>query len=95
MLRALKAALPQVITVYGGVHPTYHYKTILAEEPAVDYIVRGEGEGIALRAGRDAGRVYRRRPAPGHCRLGPLPGRGLAWRREGAGGAELGSRADP
>lgn len=48
MLRAVKAALPQVITVYGGVHPTYHYKTILADAPEVDIIVRGEGEATAL-----------------------------------------------
>lgn len=48
MLRALKAALPHVITVYGGVHPTYHYDVILSEHPEVDVIVRGEGEATAL-----------------------------------------------
>ena len=44
MLRAIKDGSPGVITVYGGVYPTYHADRILAEEPAVDLIVRGEGE---------------------------------------------------
>lgn len=59
MLRAMKAALPHVRTVYGGVYPTYHAERILADEPAVDFIVQGEGEATALElaaalsAGRD------------------------------------------
>ena len=47
MFRALRAALPEVRTVYGGVYPTYQARRILAEEPAVDFIVRGEGEAVA------------------------------------------------
>lgn len=47
VLRAIKAALPHVVTVYGGVFPTYH-KEILVEHPEVDVIVRGEGEVTAL-----------------------------------------------
>ena len=47
-LRAIKAALPQVITVYGGVFPTYQYRDILAEHPEVDVIVCGEGEATTL-----------------------------------------------
>lgn len=47
MLRAIKAAHPQVKTVYGGVYPTYHARDILAAESAVDAIVRGEGEATA------------------------------------------------
>jgi anaerobic magnesium-protoporphyrin IX monomethyl ester cyclase len=43
-LAALKTALPNVLTVYGGVHPTYHAREILAEHTEVDIIVRGEGE---------------------------------------------------
>lgn len=42
--RALKARRPGVVTVYGGVHPTYHADEILAQCPCIDYIVRGEGE---------------------------------------------------
>lgn len=48
MLRALKAACPSLVTVYGGVYPTYHARTILAEEPSVDVIVRGEGEATTV-----------------------------------------------
>ena len=44
----LKAALPQTTIVYGGVHPTYHWDEILRDCPAIDYIVRGEGEQTAL-----------------------------------------------
>jgi anaerobic magnesium-protoporphyrin IX monomethyl ester cyclase len=47
VLRGIKAALPQVTTVYGGVFPSYH-KEILAQHPEVDVIVRGEGEATAL-----------------------------------------------
>jgi anaerobic magnesium-protoporphyrin IX monomethyl ester cyclase len=42
----MKAAMPDVRIVYGGVHPTYHWREILAEESYVDAIVRGEGEVI-------------------------------------------------
>ncbi len=47
-LRAIKASDPDVITVYGGVYPTYHAERILGEEPAVDLIVRGEGEATSV-----------------------------------------------
>lgn len=42
-------ALPQAAIVYGGVFPTYHWREILAEEPHVTAIVRGEGEETARR----------------------------------------------
>jgi anaerobic magnesium-protoporphyrin IX monomethyl ester cyclase len=45
--RAIAAALPTVIIVYGGVFPTYHWREILAQEPQVDAVVRGEGEETA------------------------------------------------
>lgn len=48
LLRAVKAALPDAVTVYGGVYPTYHAGAILAHEPAVDVVVRGEGEATAV-----------------------------------------------
>jgi anaerobic magnesium-protoporphyrin IX monomethyl ester cyclase len=44
LLRAVKDHCPGVATVYGGVYPTYHAASILAREPAIDYIVRGAGE---------------------------------------------------
>jgi len=48
MLRAIKDVHPRVITVYGGVHPTYHAELLLKREPSVDVIVRGEGEATSL-----------------------------------------------
>jgi anaerobic magnesium-protoporphyrin IX monomethyl ester cyclase len=47
--RELSAALPHVHIVYGGVFPTYHWREILAQEPYVTAIVRGEGEETARR----------------------------------------------
>ena len=35
--------------IYGGVFPTYHWREILAEEPQIDVIVRGEGEETCRR----------------------------------------------
>jgi anaerobic magnesium-protoporphyrin IX monomethyl ester cyclase len=46
---AIAAALPLAEIVYGGVFPTYHWREILAEEPYVTAIVRGEGEETARR----------------------------------------------
>src|SRR5262249_39899232 len=46
---AISIALPGVAIVYGGVFPTYHWREILAAEPYVTAIVRGEGEETARR----------------------------------------------
>jgi len=48
MLKAIKGAFPEVITVYGGVYPTFHAEEILQQEQGVDVIVRGEGESVSL-----------------------------------------------
>ena len=45
----IAAALPCAAIVYGGVYPTYHWREILANEPHVTAIVRGEGEETARR----------------------------------------------
>lgn len=45
----LKAAMPDLVIVYGGVHPTYHWEDVLRDHPQVDFIVRGEGERTAPR----------------------------------------------
>ncbi|MBI4604834.1 MAG: radical SAM protein [Planctomycetes bacterium] len=69
--RALKARMPGVTVVYGGVYPTYHAPQVLLEEPAIDVVVRGEGEETALElaAALDGGRG------------GDLASvRGIAWR---------------
>ncbi|MEP6755513.1 MAG: magnesium-protoporphyrin IX monomethyl ester anaerobic oxidative cyclase [Chthonomonadales bacterium] len=44
LTRRIKSELPQIKMVYGGVYPTYHFREILAGEPQIDVIVRGEGE---------------------------------------------------
>ncbi len=44
LLRAVKESDPRVITVVGGVHPTFCYQEVLGEYPWIDYVVRGEGE---------------------------------------------------
>ena len=46
---AVAEALPDAWIVYGGVFPTYHWREVLAAEPHVDAIVRGEGEETAVR----------------------------------------------
>lgn len=61
MLRVIKRRHPSILTIYGGVFPTYHSQSILRAEPAVDIIVRGEGEATAVelmqRLQRDGGLV--------------------------------------
>ena len=47
-LRAIKASLPTAFTVYGGVYPSYHAEEILSHVPAIDVIVRGEGEATVV-----------------------------------------------
>ena len=49
LTRRVRALLPGVIIIYGGVFPTYHFREVLAAEPQVDIIVRGEGEATAPR----------------------------------------------
>jgi anaerobic magnesium-protoporphyrin IX monomethyl ester cyclase len=48
MLTAIKQHFPHIITVYGGVYPTYHAREILEKENGVDIIIRGEGEATAV-----------------------------------------------
>ena len=49
LTRRLSRAIPGAIIVYGGVFPTYHWRDVLAAEPQVDVIVRGEGEDTAVK----------------------------------------------
>lgn len=67
--RAVAVRLPEARIVYGGVYPSYHWREILAEEPHVSAIVRGEGEETARRliAALESGAPLARVP-------------GLAWR---------------
>lgn len=47
LARNLKKSRPDVRVIYGGVYPTYHWEEILRDNPAIDFIVRGEGEETA------------------------------------------------
>lgn len=49
MLAAIKAAAPELVTIYGGVYPSFHALAILEAAPQIDVIVRGEGEAVAVR----------------------------------------------
>lgn len=49
LTRRIRDLLPQVVIIYGGVFPTYHYREVLAEQHQVDIVVRGEGEETVLR----------------------------------------------
>lgn len=44
----IKERLPDTIIIIGGVFPTYHWERILLENPAIDHVVCGEGEEVAL-----------------------------------------------
>jgi anaerobic magnesium-protoporphyrin IX monomethyl ester cyclase len=70
--RQIARALPQAWIVYGGVFPTYHWREILAQEPHVTAIVRGEGEETA----RHLMRALERRGS-----LAAI--RGIAYREKG------------
>ena len=63
--RAVRARIPEAKIVYGGVFPTYHWRDILAEEPHVDVIVRGEGEETAPRLFRALANGTPLRDVPG------------------------------
>jgi len=76
VLQCIKAACPDILTIYGGVHPTYHDRSILAEHRQVDIIVRGEGEEtvrcLVDRLVRDGLQAYD---------LSDL--KGVSWRKQG------------
>src|SRR5687768_2080913 len=42
LTRRVRAELPAVRIVYGGVFPTYHFREVLEREPQIDVVVRGE-----------------------------------------------------
>ena len=63
---------PSILTVLGNVHPTFCWREVLGQDPNVDVVVRGEGEGTfaELVLARAAG--------------ASLEGvDGIAWRRDG------------
>ncbi len=44
----VKRIHPDTVTVLGGIHGTFMYGQVLNEAPAIDYIVRGEGEEVVV-----------------------------------------------
>jgi anaerobic magnesium-protoporphyrin IX monomethyl ester cyclase len=42
--QAVRQQFPGIWIIYGGVFPTYNWPKIMEQEPAIDFIVRGEGE---------------------------------------------------
>jgi anaerobic magnesium-protoporphyrin IX monomethyl ester cyclase len=68
----VRVALPDVLIIYGGVHPTYHWRDLLTTDASLDIIIKGEGEATAqaliraLSSGGDYGEI-----------------RGLAFRKAG------------
>ncbi|CAH2604005.1 Anaerobic magnesium-protoporphyrin IX monomethyl ester cyclase [Rhodovastum atsumiense] len=48
VLKIAKEVHPNVITVLGGIHPTFMYQPVLMEAPWIDAIIRGEGEAVLL-----------------------------------------------
>ena len=83
-LRAVKSAAPHVLTIYGGVHPSYHYREILTECQDVDMIVRGEGEATALELMRALDAAVNRRKDADEPHVSALASiQGLVWRQDG------------
>ncbi|MBI5211150.1 MAG: HEAT repeat domain-containing protein [Elusimicrobia bacterium] len=83
LAREVRQALPQVPIIMGGYFPSFAYRQVLEECPAVTAVVRGDGEAAALRISRRAaqGRPFLRDDTPN-----------LAWRE---GGRIATSRMEP
>ena len=67
-LEIARREMPNCVTVLGGIHPTFMYAQVMSEAPWIDYIVRGEGEEIAvelLQAIQDGTHLARRREIQG------------------------------
>ena len=48
LVKRIKDQDHRIVSIVGGVFPTFHWRQILDDNPAVDYIVCGEGEQTAL-----------------------------------------------
>jgi len=86
LLRAVKESLPNAVTIYGGVHPTYHFQEILANHPAVDVVVRGEGEETVLDLVASLSQVFGAQPDEtfaSNTNEALSQVAGIAWRRDG------------
>ncbi|ANT65778.1 MULTISPECIES: magnesium-protoporphyrin IX monomethyl ester anaerobic oxidative cyclase [Prosthecochloris] len=48
IMKAAKKVNPRIRTIMGGIHSTFMYPQVLSEAPETDYVIRGEGEEIAV-----------------------------------------------
>jgi radical SAM superfamily enzyme YgiQ (UPF0313 family) len=48
LTRLLKARLPEITIIIGGVFPTFHWQEILETQPQIDVVVCGEGEQVIV-----------------------------------------------
>jgi anaerobic magnesium-protoporphyrin IX monomethyl ester cyclase len=48
LLKLIKDQDDRIVSIVGGVFPTFHWQEVLSDNPAIDYIVCGEGEQTAL-----------------------------------------------
>lgn len=48
VLRVAKEVDPSIITIISGTHPTFMYEELFSTEPALDFVILGEGE-LALK----------------------------------------------
>lgn len=92
-LESAKDVNPAVVTILGGVHPTFMYEEVLKASPGIDFIVCGEGETTlqelltALEAGDDPATVpgiaFRQGDeivkTPKRCPMESIDGLPAAW----------------
>jgi len=48
IMKLAKKVNPKIRTIMGGIHSTFMYPQVLSEAPETDYVIRGEGEEVAV-----------------------------------------------
>ncbi|NTW62782.1 MAG: magnesium-protoporphyrin IX monomethyl ester cyclase, partial [Chlorobiaceae bacterium] len=48
IMKIAKKVNPKIRTLMGGIHSTFMYPQVLSEAPETDYVIRGEGEEVAV-----------------------------------------------
>ncbi len=48
IMKLAKKVDPNIRTIMGGIHSTFMYPQVLSEAPETDYVIRGEGEEVAV-----------------------------------------------
>lgn len=48
IMKIAKKVDPKIRTIMGGIHSTFMYPQVLTEAPETDYVIRGEGEEVAV-----------------------------------------------